>query len=182
MLYLISKLILKLTGWKITGNLPKDVRKCVVIVAPHTSMWDFVWGRLAFWVMHVKVKFLIKKESFDTFYGGLVKWAGGIPIDRKNSANMVESIARMFDNYDSLVITITPEGTRKYNANWKRGFYYIALRAKVPIALGILDYEKKEGGVGKVFMPSGNFDEDFKMIEEFYRGKKGKYPENFNLN
>jgi len=181
MLYLISKLLLKLSGWTLIGGLPKDIKKCVVIVAPHTSMWDFVWGRLAFWVMRVKVKFLIKKESFDTFYGGLLKWAGGIPVDRKNSTNMVESIAALFDKNKSLVITITPEGTRKYNANWKKGFYYIALRAKVPIALGILDYAKKEGGVGKVFMPSGNFEEDFKMIENFYRGRKGKHPENFNL-
>ena len=182
MLHYISKLILKLTGWKIIGGIPKDLKKCVVIVAPHTSMLDFVWGRFAFWVIRVKVKFLIKKESFDTFYGGLVKWAGGIPVDRKNSANMVETIARMFSQHDSLFITITPEGTRKYSPNWKKGFYYIALKAKVPIALGILDYKKKEAGVGKIFTPSGNFEEDFKMIEDFYRGRTGKYPENFNLN
>jgi 1-acyl-sn-glycerol-3-phosphate acyltransferase len=181
MLFLISKLFLRLNGWTLIGGLPKDIKKCVLIVAPHTSMWDFVWGRLAFWEMRVKVKFLIKKESFETFYGGLLRWAGGIPVDRKNSTNMVESISALFEKSKSLVITITPEGTRKYNANWKKGFYYIALRAKVPIALGILDYAKKEGGVGKVFMPTGNFEEDIKMIENFYRGRKGKYPENFNL-
>lgn len=182
MLYYISKFILWLTGWKIIGRFPKDLKKCVVVMAPHTSMWDFVWGRIAYWVLRVKVKFLIKKESFDTFYGGLVKWAGGIPVDRKNSANMVETVARMFNHYDSLFITITPEGTRKYSPNWKKGFYYIALKAKVPIALGFLDYAKKEGGVGKIFTPSGNFEEDFKMIEDFYRGMKGRFPENFNLN
>ena len=182
MLYLISKLILKLTGWTIIGRFPKDLKKCIVVMAPHTSMWDFVWGRLAYWILRKKVKFLIKKESFETFYGGLLKWAGGIPVDRKNSNNMVETISRMFDKSDFLFITITPEGTRKYNANWKRGFYYIAQRAKVPIALGFLDYEKKEGGVGKIFIPSGNFNEEFKMIEDFYRGIKGKHPENFNLN
>jgi 1-acyl-sn-glycerol-3-phosphate acyltransferase len=181
MLYLISKLILKLAGWKIIGSFPKEVKKCVVVMAPHTSMWDFVWGRLAYWVFHAKVKFLIKKESFETFYGGLLKWAGGIPVDRKNSTNMVESIARMYTQYSSLYITITPEGTRKLNPNWKKGFYYIALKAKVPIALGFLDYKRKEGGVGKIFMPSGNFEEDFKMIEDFYRGKTGKHPERFNL-
>ena len=181
MLYLISKLILKLAGWKIIGSFPKDLKKCVVVMAPHTSMWDFVWGRLAYWVFRVKVKFLIKKESFETFYGGLLRWAGGIPVDRKNSTNMVEQIARMFSQHKSFYVTITPEGTRKYNANWKKGFYYIALRAQVPIALGFLDYEKKEGGIGKIFMPTGNFEEDFKIIEDFYRGIKGKFPENFNL-
>jgi len=181
MLYLISKLILKLTGWKIIGGFPKDMMKCVVVMAPHTSMWDFVYGRLAYWVYRVKVKFLIKKESFETFYGGLLTWAGGIPVDRKNSSNMVESIARLFAQSKSLFLTITPEGTRRLNPNWKKGFYYIALKAKVPIALGFLDYKKKEGGVGKIFMPSGNFEEDFKMIEDFYKGMKGKHPERFNL-
>jgi 1-acyl-sn-glycerol-3-phosphate acyltransferase len=181
MLYLISKLVLWLSGWKIVGSFPKDLKKCVVVMAPHTSMMDFIWGRLAYWVLRVKVKFLIKKESFETYYGGLVKWAGGIPVDRKNSTNMVESIAKMFSRTDSLYITITPEGTRKLNPNWKKGFYYIALKAKVPIALGFLDYEKKEGGVGPIIIPSGNFEEDFKMIEDFYRGMKGKHPEFFNL-
>jgi 1-acyl-sn-glycerol-3-phosphate acyltransferase len=182
MLFYLSKFILWIAGWRIIGGIPTDLKKCVVIVAPHTSMWDFVWGRLAFWDMRVKVKFLIKKESFETFYGGLVKWAGGIPVDRKNSTKMVDAVARLFKEHDSLFITITPEGTRKYSPNWKKGFYYIALKANVPIALGILDYKSKEGGVGKIFTPSGNFEEDFKMIEDFYRGRTGKYPENFNLN
>jgi 1-acyl-sn-glycerol-3-phosphate acyltransferase len=181
MLYLISKLVLWLAGWKIVGRFPKDLKKCIVVMAPHTSMMDFIWGRLAYWVLRVKVKFLIKKESFETYYGGLVKWAGGIPVDRKNSSNMVETIAKMFSQTDSLFITITPEGTRKLNPNWKKGFYYIALKAKVPIALGFLDYDKKEGGVGPIITPSGNFEEDFKKIEEFYRGMKGKHPEFFNL-
>ena len=181
MLYFISKFVLWLNGWKIVGRFPKDMKKCVVVMAPHTSMMDFIWGRLAYWVLRKKVKFLIKKESFETFYGGLLRWAGGIPVDRKNSTNMVEQIARMFSQHKSFYVTITPEGTRKYNANWKKGFYYIALRAQVPIALGFLDYEKKEGGIGKIITPTGNFDEDFKTIEDFYRGIKGKHPENFNL-
>jgi hypothetical protein len=67
------------------------------------------------------------------------------------------------------------------NPKWKKGFYYIALKAKVPIAFGILDYEKKEGGIGKIFYPTGDFEKDFKIVEDFYRGRKGKYPEKFNL-
>ena len=93
--------------------MPADIRKCVVIVAPHTSYWDFVWGRLAFWEMCVKVKFLIKQEVFVFPIGGLLRRMGGLPVNRKNSANMVEVIARMFTEQDSLYITITPEGTRK---------------------------------------------------------------------
>ena len=102
-------------------------------------------------------------------------------MDRKKSTNMVDAVADLFSHYDSLFITITPEGTRKLNLKWKKGFYYIALKANVPIAFGTLDYEKKEGGIGKIFTPTGNFEEDFKIVEDFYRGRKAKYPEKFNL-
>ncbi len=113
--------------------------------------------------------------------GSLLKWFGGIPVDRKKTSKMVDYVAGLFNKYDSLFITITPEGTRKLNTHWKKGFYYIALRANVPIALGILDYKKKEGGIGKIFEPSGNFEDDFKMIQDFYRGRGARHPENFNL-
>ena len=161
--------------------MPEDIKKCVVVAAPHTSMWDFIWGRLAYWTLRVKVKFLIKKESFGLITGPLLKWSGGIPVDRGKSGNMVNTVAKLFDNYESLYITITPEGTRKYNDKWKKGFYYIALTAKVPIALGIIDYKKKEGGIGEIFWPTGNFEEDFKYIENYYRGRGAKHPDRYNL-
>lgn len=178
---LFSKFILRITGWKIVGGIPPDITKCVVIMAPHTSMWDFIWGRLAYWVMGVKAKFLIKKEMFGSILGPLLKKMGGIPVDRSKSSNTVDAVADLFNHYDSLFITITPEATRKLNTEWKKGFYYIAMQAKVPIAFGYLDYEKKEGGIGKLFMPTGNFDKDFKVVEDFYRGHKAKHPELFNL-
>ncbi len=180
-MYWIAKFILRISGWKIIGGIPEDVKKCVVISVPHTSMWDFVWGRLAYWVLGVNAKFLIKKELFGTISGPILKWLGGIPIDRSKSTNAVDAVADLFNHYDSLLITITPEGTRKLNPKWKKGFYYIALKANVPIAFGTLDYEKKEGGIGKIFTPTGNFEEDFKIVEDFYRGRKAKYPEKFNL-
>jgi 1-acyl-sn-glycerol-3-phosphate acyltransferase len=180
-MHLIAKIILKLAGWKIIGGIPEDIKKCVVVVAPHTSMWDFVWGRLAYFALRVKVRLLIKKEMFVFPIGGLLKWLGGIPVDRSKSTNTVDYVAGLFEKYDSLYITITPEGTRKRNERWKRGFYYIALKANVPIALGVLDYKKKEGGIGKIFTPTGNFEEEFKMVQEFYRGRGAKYPEKFNL-
>lgn len=178
---LFSKFILSITGWKIVGGIPANVPKCVVMMAPHTSMWDFIWGRLAYWVLGVKAKFLIKKEMFGSLLGPLLKWMGGIPIDRSKSSNTVDAIADLFSHYDSLYITITPEGTRKLNPDWKKGFYYIALKAKVPIAFGFLDYEKKEGGIGTLFYPTGDFERDFKVVEAFYRGHKAKHPERFNL-
>ncbi len=180
-MHLIAKWLLNLAGWKIIGKIPDDLKKCIVVVAPHTSNWDFVIGRLAYFVLGVKVKILIKKELFFFPLGPFLKWLGGISIDRSRSSNMVDHVAGLFNNYDSLYITITPEGTRKLNPSWKKGFYYIALRAKVPIALGILDYKKKEGGIGKIFIPTGNFEVDFKMVEDFYRGSGARHPEKFNL-
>ena len=180
-MYYIAKFIFKLWGWKITGGLPADVKKCVVIIAPHTSMWDFVIGRLAYFVLRVKIKVLIKEEMFVFPIKSLIVKMGGIPVNRSKSNNLVEAVVKLFNQYESLYITITPEGTRKLNPYWKKGFYYIALKAKVPIALGILDYEKKEIGIGKIFKPSGNINEEFGMIEDFYRGNVGKHPELFNL-
>lgn len=180
-MYWIAKFILRLNGWNITGGIPEGIKKCVVTMAPHTSMWDFVWGRLAYWVLGVNAKFLIKKEMFGSVSGPVLKWLGGIPVDRSKSTNAVDAVADLFNNYDSLFMTITPEGTRNLNPEWKKGFYYIALKADVPIALGFLDYKKKEGGIGKILIPSGNIEEDLKIVEDFYRGRIAKHPEKYNL-
>jgi 1-acyl-sn-glycerol-3-phosphate acyltransferase len=177
----LSKLILKWAGWKITGDFPFQYKKCIVIEAPHTSNWDFLIGWLGFTSLGINVRFLIKKESFFWPVGGLLKKLGGIPVDRNKNNNMVEQIIRLYEQNDYMVITITPEGTRKKVDHWKRGFYYIALHSNVPIVLGYLDYEKKVGGVGPTLWPSGDFRKDWRMIEDFYRGKKGRHPENFNL-
>lgn len=177
----ISGIILWLIGWKVTQGIPPDIPKCVVAVAPHTSMWDFIIGRLAFWKLGVKTRFLIKKEMFFWPLGPIIKWLGAIPVDRQKRGRLVDHIAAMFDDYDSLYIAITPEGTRKLVKDWKKGFYYISYKAKVPIALGVLDYAKKTGGVVKIFEPSGDYEADLKGIERHYLGATGKHPEKFNL-
>ncbi|OQX77182.1 MAG: hypothetical protein B6D61_07580 [Bacteroidetes bacterium 4484_249] len=180
-MYYISKWILKLIGWKVVGEIPADIKKCVVISAPHTSNLDFFIGRLAYFSIRLKVKILIKREMFFFPTGGLLKRFGGIPVDRSKRNDAVENVAKLFAQYDSLYITIAPEGTRKLNRHWKKGFYYIALAAKVPIALGFIDYKVKEIGIGKFITPSGNYEEDLKIIEDFYRGIGAKHPELFNL-
>lgn len=176
-----ANLILKLAGWKIVGKIPQDVKKCVIIAAPHTSNWDFVIGRLAYWSLGVPVKFLIKKEAFNHPLGSLVKKMGGIPVDRKKSTNLVDQVAALFQEYEILNVIVTPEGTRKLVHNWKRGYYYIALKAEVPLVLGFADYNKKEAGFGPVFHPSGDYDKDIIEIEDFYKKLTAKYPEQFNL-
>ncbi|MBK9291076.1 MAG: 1-acyl-sn-glycerol-3-phosphate acyltransferase [Bacteroidetes bacterium] len=177
----ISGFILWLIRWKVTGSVPPHIKKCVIIAAPHTSNWDFVIGRLAYWKLGVPVRFLIKREAFDHPLGGLVKALGGIPVDRKKSNNLVEQVAEMFDHYDVLNVIITPEGTRRLVTEWKRGFYYIALRANVPIVIGFIDYKRRVGGFGPVIYPTGDFDVDFKIIQDFYKDKTARHPEKFNL-
>ena len=176
-----ARLLLWLSGWRIKGSPPEGIAKCVLILAPHTSNWDFVIGRLVFIVYGISPKVLIKKEIFKPVLGPVLKWLGGIPVDRGRSNNMVGNLAKLFEKSESLYLVITPEGTRKYNPNWKKGFYYIAIEAGVPIVLGYLDYKTKEGGIAEVFYPTNDFDKDFEEIQTFYRSVRAKYPEKYSL-
>jgi len=124
-----------------------DVKKCVVIGAPHTSNYDFPIAIAALDIMGIKKKYLIKKELFRFPYAILFKATGGIPIVRSKHTRMVDSIINMFDKRKEFVVLIQPEATRSRVDKWKTGFYYVALGAKVPIALGYLDYAKKEADV-----------------------------------
>jgi len=176
-----SNFILWLFGWDTSGDMPPGIKKAIIIVAPHTSYWDFVIGRLTFWRSKVKIRILIKKEVFVFPLGFLLKKLGGLPVDRGKKNNMIDGVVRLFDEAESLVVVITPEGTRRLVRQWKKGFYLIALAAKVPIALGYIDYANKKGGVGPVIYPSGDYEKDMAFINEFYHDKTGKYPEKFNL-
>ena len=178
---LISSLILRLAGWTTVGGPPDGVKKAIFITAPHTSNLDFFIGRMYGWKNQLPIKLLIKKEAFFWPFGGLLKKAGGIPVDRSKATNLVEQVADIFNQYDNLYLAITPEGTRKRVNNWKKGFYYIAQRANVPIILSFLDYGNKRVGIGPVLETTGDFEKDFKKIEDFYRGMKGRHPEKFNL-
>ncbi|MCF8303926.1 MAG: 1-acyl-sn-glycerol-3-phosphate acyltransferase [Bacteroidales bacterium] len=177
----LASWILKLMGWNITNTIPQDLKKCVMVMAPHTSNWDFIIGRLAFFYLRIPAKFLIKKEIFIFPIAPIIKAWGGIPVDRSKSSNIVMQVSEHFRERDTLFVVVTPEGTRSYNRRWKKGFYYIAEMAKVPIALGYLDYAQKEGGVGKVFYPSDDINKDMQIVYDFYKDKTGKYPENFSL-
>ncbi|HNW98443.1 MAG TPA: 1-acyl-sn-glycerol-3-phosphate acyltransferase [Bacteroidales bacterium] len=179
---IISAILLWVSGWKIKGSFPADIKKCVIISAPHTSGWDFFYGRIGTYYLRVThLKFMIKKEMFKFPLGGLLKALGAIPVDRKANNNTIIAIDKMFNENENFRLIITPEGTRKLNKNWKKGFYHIALSAKVPIVMSYVDYRKKEGGIGPVLYPTGNYEEDFKIITDFYKTKTAKYPENYNL-
>ena len=176
-----SQFLLRIAGWRILGEIPENIHKCVILAAPHTSNWDFVVGRLAYYVLGVPVKFLIKKESFKGLAGHILLKMGGIPVDRSRSNNLVDQIARLFAKEKQLNVVITPEGTRKLVKEWKKGYYYIALKANIPIVMGFLDYGRKEAGFGPILYPSGDYEKDFQLIKGFYQDKQARYPVKFNL-
>lgn len=176
-----AKLMLRILGWKITGDIPDNTPKCVVMMAPHTSNIDFFYGWLGYSLLGYNSSFLIKKEAFNRFTGPILKAMGGVPVDRHHSTNIVHQLTLEFQKREKFILTITPEGTRKLNRNWKKGFYFIAQSAHVPVLMGFLDYKRKEGGFGPAFYPSGDYDADFEKIKAFYSDKQARFPEQFSL-
>lgn len=173
----IAKQLLKLMGWKIDDSTPEGVKKAVVIMGPHTSNWDFIIGRLAFISFGMPTKLLIKKEAFIPPFGWILKSMGGIPVDRKKNNKFTDQAKAIFDKYEDIYMVFTPEGTRSYNPNWKKGFYYVAQKVEVPIYIGYMDYDKKIGGFLEPFEPTGNIDKDIAYIKDRLSQFKGKYPE-----
>ena len=165
-------------GWRVDMTYPEKAKKCVIIVAPHTSNWDFIIGRLAFNIYGLPIKFLIKSDLFVGPMGWLLKKMGGIPVDRSKKSNLTDQIAAMYHGQDRLAITFTPEGTRAYNPDWKKGFYYIAQKANVPIMMGYLDYKNRRGGFIGEFIPTGDVEKDIDEMKKVYFGIEGKVPEN----
>ena len=164
----------RLAGWKIGGDMP-PLDKFIVIVAPHTSNWDFMLGLCARSILKFDAKFLGKKELFRFPFGGLFRWLGGVPVDRSRNSNLVDAVAELFRQKEKFILAIAPEGTRKYVPQWKTGFYFIALKAAVPIVMASFDYERKTIFISEPFYPTGSLQEDMKSIFSFYRDKKGKF-------
>jgi 1-acyl-sn-glycerol-3-phosphate acyltransferase len=167
---------LKISGWRLEGRLP-DVDKLVVIAAPHTSNWDFpILISLAFG-LRAKAGWLGKNTLFRWPFGFLSRWMGGIPVYRSASNNMVAQSVEMFRKSEKLILAVPPEGTRGKVSHWKTGFYYIALGAEVPIAMGFIDYKRKATGVGPVIYPTGDIEADMEIIRNFYANVTAKYPD-----
>jgi 1-acyl-sn-glycerol-3-phosphate acyltransferase len=149
----------------------------VLIGAPHTSNWDLFY---ALWLMQaagVRGRFVGKDSLFRPPLGILMRWWGGVPVNRSLSSNFVQQMIEVFNRMDEFVLMIAPEGTRSQVDYWKTGFYYIALGAQVPIALAYVDYSTRTLGIGPTLYPSGDIQADFVQIKAFYADKKGKYPE-----
>ncbi len=174
---LLIRFIFWVIGWKIDPNAPSDIKKCVIVVGPHTSNWDFVLGKMAFMTYGVKAKFLIKKELFFFPLGLILKAMGGIPVDRKKTNNLTEAALEYFKQNETMYMVFSPEGTRSYNPNWKKGFYYIAQKAQVPIYICYIDFATKTGGFNSLYYPSGDVEKDINHIKEILKQYKGRFPE-----
>lgn len=173
----LAILILKLIGWKSRGS-EVSVPKYVLIGAPHTSNWDFPLMLLVVLELRLQLFWMGKHTLFPFPFGGLMKWLGGIPINRAKSHNVVYETVSQFKNNEKFVVLVPPEGTRSRVTEWKTGFYHIANNAGVPILMGYVDAENKEAGFADFFYPTGNLEQDMKEIRSFYAGKKGLRAEN----
>ncbi len=172
MLKKIARIILSLLGWQLDAQLPGE-NKYVIIGAFHTSNWDFPIGILGLWALGLRACWVGKHTLFRGPLGPLFKLMGGIPVDRTVHTGFIHRIAEQFKLRDEMALTIAAEGTRSKTEHWKTGFYYIALEAKVPVALGYLDWGNKKLGVGATLYPTGDINKDFEIIREFYKDKSG---------
>ncbi|NDV67407.1 1-acyl-sn-glycerol-3-phosphate acyltransferase [Dysgonomonas sp. 25] len=177
---IICKLILRMIGWRIAGNTDYPA-KCVICVAPHTSNFDLFVGLLVYTAMGRRSYFFIKKDWFFFPMNLIFRWLGGIPVDRSKKTSLTEQVAEEFKKRDKFQIAITPEATRKPNAEWKRGFYFIAVAAEVPIVIASIDYKRKVVDFMDTFYPTGDADKDIETIKSYYTDVTAKHPERFTL-
>ena len=173
----ISIFILRVIGWKTRGTELANQR-FVLIGAPHTSNWDFPLMLMVVLKLKLRVFWMGKHTLFPFPFGGLMKWLGGVPINRSSSHNVVRETVRQFKDNKELVVLIPPEGTRSKVKEWKTGFYHIANMAKVPILMGYVDAEKKEAGFADFFHPTGDIDKDLEEIRNFYKPISGLISKN----
>lgn len=177
--------IVKLFGWKF--DLPpaddwKRLHHCVLIEAPHTSIYDFLLGAACVWRLGLNGRFFIKKEFFVFPLRHFLHWSGALPIDRGNpNNNMVGNAVKALADNDDISFIITPEGTRKPVKRFKRGFYEIAVQANVPIAVTYINYKSRHMGVGPLIVPSGNFDDDMIRILAIYDNVAPRNAKGWNL-
>lgn len=184
MLSQLCKFIFKITGWKTDGHRPPQLKKCIILAAPHTSNWDFWYSMATFAIYGLPIRFTVKKEWVKFPFGLLMNPLGAIAIDRqprgpKNERpSFIRAMTELFNSNENLIILITPEGTRSRTEKWKTGFYHIAKAANVPVLLGYIDYKKKLTGITEPIYLS-DYETDMKKIMDFYQTIAPKFPEKF---
>lgn len=175
-----KKILFSWWGWSYHVTEPTP-EKCIICIAPHTSNWDFLIGKLYYTAMGRTSNFLMKKEWFKGPLGNLFRKMGGIPVERSKHTSLTDQLAEQAKMSNHFSLAVTPEGTRSKVETWKRGFYYIALKANLPILLYALDYSQKKIVCTRTIHPSGNVDEDMRSIMQYYAQFQGKHPEKFTI-
>lgn len=165
-------------GWKIVGTIEKDLKKCVMMVMPHTSNHDFYLGVFTRGILNLEMNFVAKKELFTFPFNYYFKYMGGEPLDRTGGLNKVDAIAAIFKRKEEFRLAVAPEGTRKKVPQLKTGFYYIALKANVPIVPVAFDFGKKEVKIGSPYVPTADLEKDLAVLQKHFIGVKGKIPTN----
>ena len=174
----LCRLIFRKMGWQVEMTVPyRD--KCIICVAPHTSNWDFIIAELYYHSIGRTAGFLMKKEWFFWPMGVLFRSMGGIPVERSRHVSLTDRVAEAAIKAERFELAVTPEGTRSLATKWKRGFYFIALKAGLPIQLYAIDYKNKRIVCTQELVPSGNVEADMRLIMDYYRPYEGKYPGKF---
>jgi 1-acyl-sn-glycerol-3-phosphate acyltransferase len=174
----VGRLGLVLLRFRIEGHFP-DIPRCVLIVAPHTSNWDFVVGLFAKLALGLRGRFIAKHTLFRGPFGWFLRWLGGIPVDRRAPGVIVESVVEALRAADRLYLVVTPEGTRKKAPAWKSGFYRIAHGAGVPILPVAFDYRKRAIIFEPLFEPSGDYEADLPLLRSGFEAAMAYRPENY---
>jgi len=177
MKHICAFILYKVMGWTISKSYPKDLKKYVIIAAPHTSWRDFTMGILAKFATGLPANYIGKDSLFKPPFGFIFRSLGGAPVDRSQSNNLVDQIVDTFNAKEQFILALSPEGTRKKVDKWKTGFYYIAKGAQVPIVMLALDFEHKDFRFSEPYYPTDDKEADFKHFHAFFKGVKGKNPE-----
>jgi 1-acyl-sn-glycerol-3-phosphate acyltransferase len=164
---------LKLLGWRIDGTIP-DIPKLVIAVAPHTSNWDFAIGVAAMFALDLQLSFLGKHTLFRGPFGAILRWMGGIPVDRSTPQGVVAASVAAFAGAERRVLAIAPQGTRKGSGRFRTGFLHIARGAGVPVLLIALDYEARRVRIGPRIEPSADVEADLARVEAYFAPVRGK--------
>ena len=174
----LCRLMFRKMGWQVEMTVPyRD--KCIICVAPHTSNWDFIIAELYYHSIGRTAGFLMKKEWFFWPMGVLFRSMGGIPVERSRHVSLTDRVAEAAMKAERFELAVTPEGTRSLATKWKRGFYFIALKAGLPIQLYAIDYKRKRIVCTQELVPSGDVEADMRLIMDYYRPYEGKYPGKF---
>ncbi len=174
----IARLMMLASGWRFEGALP-NLKQFVLIVAPHTSNWDFPIGIMAMFALGIRATFLGKDSLFKAPFGFVFRWMGGVPVDRQSPHNVVEQTIGYLEKHDRMILALSPEGTRTKTPRWRTGFYWVAVGAGVPIVPVALDFSRKRYIIHPLQMTTGNAEQDIARLQTFFRADQACKPERY---